>query len=136
MSGRPVPVPDEVSAPHWQAAAEHQLTIAKCAQCGSYSHPPDVVCEHCGSITPDFQFSAVDGGGVIRSWTVVRQSFLPGFDTPYLLVDVELDAQPGLRFVARLLDEIGVALSIGARVTVAFEDIAEGVAVPAFRLAS
>lgn len=135
MSGRPVPVPDEVSAPHWSAAADHQLTIAKCSACGAFSHPPDVVCKHCGSVTPDFQFAAIDGGGVLRSWTVVRQSFLPGFETPYLLVDVELDAQPGLRFVARLLDDLDVPLSIGARVEVAFEDLAESVAVPAFRLA-
>ncbi|HVU60158.1 MAG TPA: OB-fold domain-containing protein [Mycobacteriales bacterium] len=135
MSDRPVPVPDEVSAPHWQAAANHQLTIARCSECGSFSHPPDVVCEHCGSVTPQFRFMPVDGAGVVRSWTVVRQAFLPGFDTPYRLVDVELDAQAGLRLVARLLDDLDVQLTIGARVRVSFEDIADGVSVPAFRLA-
>ena len=32
----------------------------------------------------------MSGRGVVRSWTVVRQSFLPGFDVPFVLVDVEL----------------------------------------------
>jgi hypothetical protein len=93
------------------------------------------VCERCGSTTPDFEFAPIDGGGTVKSWTVVRQSFLPGFDTPYLLVDVELDVQVGLRFVARLLDRADTALSVGARVQVDFEDIADSVSVPAFRLA-
>jgi hypothetical protein len=131
---RPVPVADEVSAPHWAAAANHQLTIAKCSACDACTHPPDIVCGHCGSLTPDFHFAPVDGAGTVRSWTVVRQSFLPGFETPYLLVDVELDAQPDLRLVARLLDGADVELRIGDRVRVVFEDLAPGVAVPAFVL--
>jgi uncharacterized OB-fold protein len=65
---------------------------------------------------------------------MVRQSFLPGFDAmvPYLLVDVELDEQPGLRLVARLLGEVPSDLHIGNRVRTTFEEIAPGVAVPAF----
>jgi hypothetical protein len=58
---------------------------------------------------------------MVKSWTVVRQSFLPGFDVPFLLVDVEIVEQTDLRL-------------IGRAVCVAFEDIASGVAVPAFVL--
>ena len=132
---RPLPVPDEQSEPFWNAAAEHVLSLAHCSRCGKLSHPPDVVCPHCGSSDPDFAFAPVDGGGKIRSWTVMRQSFLPGFDDgPFVLVDVELDVQPDLRLIGRLLDGPEVPLRAGLAVRLAFEDIADGLAVPAFAL--
>ena len=66
----------------------------------------------------------------------MRQSFLPGFDDdlPFVLVDVELDEQADLRMIGRLLDGPDVALHLGDRVVVAFEDLAPGVSVPAFAL--
>jgi hypothetical protein len=66
----------------------------------------------------------------------VRDSFLPGFadDLPYVLVDVELDCQSGIRTIGRLLDGPEASLFIGAKVTVAFEHLTEGFAVPAFWL--
>jgi uncharacterized OB-fold protein len=133
---RPVPIPDESSASYWSAAAEHVLTVARCRQCGQFSMPPDVVCPHCRSSDPHFEFTPVSGRGAVRSWTVVRQAFLPGFtaDLPFVLVDVELDEQAGLRLIGRLLDGPDADLHVGDAVTVGFEDLAEGVAVPAFQL--
>ena len=66
----------------------------------------------------------------------MRQSFLPGFDdeVPFVLVDVELSAQTNLRLIGRLLDGPDAGLRAGARVTVDFEDLTGGMAVPAFRL--
>jgi uncharacterized OB-fold protein len=111
--------------------------VARCARCGAYSIPVDVVCDRCGSTDPAYTFVPVSGRGTIRTWTVVRQSFLPGFDAdlPYVLVDVELDEQTDLRMVARLLDGVDAPVRIGARVTVGFEDLAPGTSVPAFLLA-
>jgi uncharacterized protein len=135
---RPLPVPDEQSEPFWKAAAEHVLTLARCARCTEFSHPPDVVCPRCGATDPDFVFTPVDGAGTIRSWTIMRQSFLPGFDgdVPFVLVDVELSAQADLRLIGRLVDGVDAALYIGAPVNLAFEDIGAGVAVPAWSLAA
>jgi uncharacterized OB-fold protein len=130
-------VPDETSAPFWSAAAEHVLTVACCARCGRFTMPPDVVCPHCHSGDPGFEFTPVSGRGTVRSWTVVRQAFLPGFDDdlPFVLVDVELVEQDDLRLIGRLLDGPDAELHVGAAVTVGFEDLAPGVAVPAFELA-
>ena len=106
--------------------------------CDAYSIPPDVVCQHCHSTEPDFTYVPVSGRGVVRSWTVMHQSFVPGFDAliPFVLVDVELEEQSDLRTIGRLLAGPDAPLAIGARVTVAFEDLAPGVSVPAFELAS
>ena len=100
----------------------------------AFSHPPDSVCPYCGSTQPEFVFTPVSGRGVVKSWTVVRRSFLPGFDLPFVLVDVELVEQDDLRLIGRLL--LGAELSprVGDAVTLAFEDVAPGFAVPGFAL--
>jgi uncharacterized OB-fold protein len=135
-NARPVPVPDDQSRGYWDAAAEHVLAIARCSRCGTFAMPPDIVCAHCHSTDPDFAFVPVSGRGIVRSWTTMNESFLPGFDdlVPFVLVDVELDEQPDLRTIGRLLDGPDAPLAIGARVVVAFEDLMPGVSVPAFTL--
>jgi uncharacterized protein len=136
VSERPVPVPDDSSAAFWSAAAEHVLTVARCARCDRLAMPPDVVCPHCRSSDPGFRFTPVSGRGTVRSWTVVRQALLPGFDgdLPFVLVDVELVEQADLRLIGRLLDGVDTVLHVGDSVVVGFEDLAPGVAVPAFEL--
>lgn len=137
MSGRLLPVPDESSTPFWAAAAAHVLTVARCEQCACYTMPPDVTCPHCLSTDPCFAFTPVSGRGIVRSWTVVRQAFLPGFDgdLPFVLVDVELIEQAELRLIGRLLNGAEVDIRLGDPVVAAFEDLAPGIAVPAFELA-
>jgi uncharacterized OB-fold protein len=133
---KPVPVPDEQSAGFWSAAAGHVLALARCSRCGRFSHPPEPVCPGCLSAEPGFVFEPVPNGGTVRSWTVIRDSFLPGFadDVPFVLVDVELDVQPDLRLIGRLVDGPGAPVRLGARVTVVFDDLGDDVAVPAFAL--
>jgi uncharacterized protein len=146
MTQRPVPVPDEVSAPYWRAAAEGRLVLARCARCRRFCHPPAVVCPNCGSTTPDFAFDEVAGNGSVRSWTVLHQASLAGFedDVPFVLVDIELDLdaeespeqpQPtSVRMIGRLLDGPDAELRLGDAVTLAFEHLGDGSAVPAFTL--
>lgn len=133
---KPLPVADDTSAGFWEAAARHTFALAQCSQCGRLVHPPGVVCPSCLSTEPAFQFVPVDGAGIVRSWTVMRDAFLPGFrdDLPFVLVDVELDAQSDLRLIGRLVDGPNAPLRSGARVSVVFDDLAPGVAIPAFVL--
>lgn len=135
-SQRPVPVPDELSAPYWSAAAGHELVIARCSRCSQLAHPPDIVCPVCHHPDPSYSFESVSGGGTIRSWIVVRQSFLPGFEDllPLVLLDVALDGEADIRLIGRLLDGADTPLTIGSRVQVAFEEIGPGSSVPAFEL--
>jgi uncharacterized OB-fold protein len=133
---RPVPVPDELSAPYWEAAARHELVLPRCAACGQLDLPPEVVCRRCGSAEPRWEYVPSAGTGSVRSWTVVRQTFLPGFDTPFVLVDVELDDQADLRVIGRLVGSDGNGLRVGDRVETVFEDVGDERAVPAYRLAA
>jgi uncharacterized protein len=133
---RPLPVPDERSEPFWTAAARHKLVLARCSRCGQLTHPPGLICPECHHPEPDYTFEEISGGGTIRSWIVLHQSFLPGYDDelPYVLVDISLDVDPNVRLIGQLLDGTDEALAVSQRVDMVFDDIAPDVAVPAFTL--
>jgi uncharacterized OB-fold protein len=131
---KPIPVPDAASEGFWAAAASHVLAIQRCAGCGWYAYPPNVVCNNCLSPEPSFRYEPVSGRGRITTWTVVHRAFLPGFatDVPYVVAEVELEEQGGLRMIARLVGAEPGDLTIGAPVEVVFDDVADGTAVPHF----
>jgi hypothetical protein len=133
---RPVPVPDEQSAPFWAAAAEHRLVLARCSRCGTLAHPPDVICPSCHHTDPEFTWEEVSGRGTVCSWTVLHQSFVPGFDDllPLVLVDARLEGTDDLRLIGRLVDGPSAPLQLGDAVNVVFEDLQPGVSIPAFAL--
>jgi uncharacterized OB-fold protein len=109
--------------------------LARCSDCGAVNHPPDVTCPSCNSLDPRFTWERTNGSGRIRTWTVIRHSFLSGFELPFLLVDVELDEHPQVRLIGRLADGADTPLKLGDAVTLTFDDLAPGVAVPAFAMA-
>lgn len=57
-----------------------------------------------------------DGAGTLVAWTVVARG-LPGFDSPYALATIRLDAGPG--FIGQLHDWQGKSLQPGMRVRLA-----------------
>ena len=132
MTGHVLPVPDEMSAPYWEACARHELVLARCSDCGEVNHPPDVTCPSCHSIDPRFTWGPVSGAGKARSWTVIRHSFLSGFELPFVLVDVQLDDHPQVRLIGRLVDGPDTPLALGDALALTSDDLAPGVAVPAF----
>jgi uncharacterized OB-fold protein len=133
---KPVPVPDALSAGYWEAANRGVLALPRCSVCSQLTLPAGALCPRCGSTDPAWTTEPVDGTATVRSWTVVRDSFLPGFagDVPYVIVDVELDVQPDLRLLGRLTDGPDAPLHVGDPVTVAFDRLDEEFAVPAFTL--
>jgi uncharacterized OB-fold protein len=134
---KPVPLPDELSAPYWEAAREHQLRIQRCEHCGHFNQPPELICPNCSALEPKFRFEPVSGRGKILSWVVVHSDIVPGFadDPPWVNVLVELDEQPGLLLHTRLIDGVGAPVAIGDRVEVVFEDVTPDVTLPQFKLA-
>lgn len=60
------------------------------------------------------------GGGALVAWTVIGRG-MPGFDSPYALGTIRLDAGPG--FIGQLHDWQGKALKSGMRVKLAIARI-------------
>ena len=130
---RPLPQPDDDSAPYWEAAARGELQIQRCASCRTWRFPPRPRCPRCQSDAAEWE--RVSGRGTIYSFVVAHAPVLPAFAArvPFAIALVELDEDPQLRVVGNLLD-IGVeAVQIGMRVVVDFEAVEAGVALPQWR---
>jgi uncharacterized OB-fold protein len=132
VSGKPIPLPDEVSAPYWQAAAQHTLKVQYCDRCRRYVHPPEPYCPRCQHA--GLRFEQVSGEGSVYSYTIVRDNATRGFEDvgPYVVALVELKEQPRLTLVANI---VGVAIGevrVGMPVQVTWEEIGEGFVLPQF----
>lgn len=126
---RPIPVPDEVSAPYWAAAREHRLVILRCSDCAFYVHPPRAVCPRCQG--ERLLGDEVSGRGTIYSYHQMHLPGVPGFAPPYAVAVVELREQSGLFAVGNVLNCPPTDLRIGMAVQVTFESLGpDGVAVP------
>lgn len=130
----PLPVPDALSRPFWEAAAQARLVIQQCRRSGRWFHPPQPVCTCCGQ--HDLEFREVSGRGVVESFVIMRDKRIAGFEdrVPYVNLFVELDEQPGLILVANLVGAEPDAVSIGDRVRVVFERLTDEICLPQFEL--
>ena len=108
---------DRDSAAHFRGRLRKELLINRCEACGTWRHPPRPLCASCWSdrIVP----TPVSGDGIIYLTLFLHQGPpAEGVDysTPYPVVTVELDEQPGLRFTTTVVGTTNEAIRIGERV--------------------
>ena len=133
MTARPVPDPDDASAPFWEACAEHRLVIQKCSTCNAFRHPPRPMCPRCRSFGHTFE--PASGRARIWSWVIAHPPVLPVFQdvAPYPVIVAELDE--GVRMIGRLLDADKDSIAMDQEVVVEWEDVEPGVSLAAWRRA-
>jgi uncharacterized OB-fold protein len=127
-SPRPVPVPDEASAPFFDGAARGELMLQRCGACGAFMWPVKPRCVECFSA--DVAWSPASGRAELYSFAVVHQRY-PGFEEPYVLATVE--TAEGVRFNTSVVGVDAGELEIGMPLEVVFEPVSEDVVVPRFR---
>ena len=129
VAGIPPAITDE-SAEFWDAAAEGRLVVERCTDCGADAFPARGICRVCRSRAT----TSVDvtGPGVVYSFTVNHQRWLPDLDVPYAVVLVEFPDHPGVRVPGRLRGCAPEDVAIGATVEVGFAPGPGGVAIPSF----
>jgi uncharacterized OB-fold protein len=128
---RPAPTPDELE--FWESGADGRLRIQRCRDCMKWQHPPNPVCHHC--LSRSVGFEPVSGEGAVYSCTVNHQPWLPHLREPYAVVVVDLDEQPGLRLLSRIVNTAVDDVTIGLRVRVVFVPLGEGLFAPCFTAA-
>ena len=132
---RPIPVPNELSRPFWEAAKQGVLAMQRCQSCGHLQHPPYPTCVNCMAI--DLKFEPVDGKGSIYAYTIMYHTgdkrFAPA--VPYASIIVELDAAPGALMAGNLLEAPYTEAKVGCRVEVIFQPLNDDITLPQFRLA-
>lgn len=128
---RVLPAASSLNSPFWAGARDGRLVIQRCNNCGTYMHPPGVLCGECGS--ERLGYSEVSGKGKLHSFTVYYNS--PQQPPPIIGV-VELIEQPGLWLVTELTSAVRnpEGLQIGASMHVEYESVSDAVTLPQFVL--
>lgn len=127
--GIPPAVTDETET-FWKAAKEGRLLVERCAACGAESFPPRGMCRACRART--MVPVEITSSGVVYSFTVNHQRWLPDLEVPYVIVLVEFPDHPGVRVVGRLRGCEPDDTTIGMEVEVGFEPGPGGFAIPSF----
>ena len=98
------------------------LTLQQCARCSHVQHPPDDVCETCGSF--EFGRFVSAGKGRIESVAVVTQAVHPllADRVPYAIVLVSIADAPGILVAGNIVGKDAGAVAIGDHVRVVFEE--------------
>jgi uncharacterized OB-fold protein len=104
---------------YWRSGTDGVLRIARCQACGHYLHPPRPICPVCHS--RDVRFEAVSGRGKVWSHTINRYQWAPGMVPPYVIAEVELEEQEGLRILTNIVDVAIEEVYIDMPVKVRFE---------------
>ena len=132
-SSRLEPALTERTRGFWTSGADGLLRIFRCADCGRYQHPPKPVCPSCRGRRVDLE--PVSGRGRVWAWTINRYQWQEGMPAPYVIAEVELDEQAGLKLLTNIVDCEVDDVHVGMPVEVCFEPVGEA-HVPLFRPAS
>jgi uncharacterized protein len=130
---RPVPKPGVFvdTKPFWDGAKEHKLVLQYCKDTNRFQHYPRPVSIFTGS--RNLEWREVSGKGTIYAYTVIRVPG-PGIESriPLPVATVELDE--GVRILGNILGRVPEEISIGQKVELAWDPIAEGVDYPGFKV--
>jgi uncharacterized OB-fold protein len=113
----------------WSSGADGVLRIAHCQDCAHWHHPPMPICPACRS--RKIGFDPVSGKGVVHAYTINRYQWFPGMPPPYVIAEIDLVEQPGLRIVSNVVGCAIEAVVTGMSVTVDFEQ-ADDTWIPVF----
>jgi uncharacterized OB-fold protein len=125
---RPLPRPDAMSAPYWEAAARGVLLVPECRSCHRRHAPPEGRCPYCRS---DWSWATSPGTGTVYTYTVVDRPVSADFPAPYVLAVVELD--DGWMSTTNIVECDPQAVTCGMPVEVTFEKHSDEMAIPLFR---
>ena len=118
---RPVPAPDGLDAPYWQAVAEERLVMQRCQDCGAWQWGPEWICHQCHST--NLAFEEVPRIGRIYSFERVWHPVHPALreQGPYIVALVEIPDHDAARMVGNLLGDPRQDVYIGSPVQAVFE---------------
>jgi uncharacterized protein len=129
--GKPVPVPDKLTAPFWEGLRVGEFRLQRCSECGHWQFYPRGWCTACASL--DLTWERAGGRGQVYSFTVIRRHTAPCWirELPYVVAIVQLDEGPRL-----MTNMVGVdpdSVKIGQPVVLEPVLAADGTVLPLFK---
>jgi uncharacterized protein len=130
---KPLPQPDDVNRPYWNAGVEGRLVIQQCPRCSHRQFYPRALCTQCGD---EPEWMDCTGRGTLHTFTIIRQMGMRPFrdELPYVVAMIELEEGPLI--MGNVTDCDPEAVEIGAPVAVHFVRASDDVGVPYWRLAT
>jgi uncharacterized OB-fold protein len=116
---RVLPRVDETNEHFWTGGEHGELRFLRCQDCGWWIHPPSPICPQC--LSRRIEVEAASGRGVVHTFTVNHQPWIPGFDPPYVVAIIELAEQEALRLTTNIVGAAVDEVFIGMPVQVTFE---------------
>ncbi len=130
-TSQPVPTPDAESAPFWDNARRHVLSVQRCDGCGLHRFPATTYCPGCRSA--QMQWVPCSGRGEVFSWIVVRHPVPAAAyktEVPYIVALITLEEGP--RMVSNIVDCPSDEVRANMPVQVDFTE-RDGFVLPVFR---
>lgn len=124
----PAPKPPGLNGEWYRRLAGGELRFQRCSECGTWRHPPRLLCAACGSEA--WEWAESRRAGEIFSWTVSHQALHPAFAevVPYVVAIVALDE--GVRLVCSVRDLAPDDLALGLRVRIEIAGVDADTALP------
>lgn len=128
---RPLPRFSPHAKPYWDACLKSRLILQRCTECANIQFPPRAACARCWQDT--IEWIDASGRGVVHSYSIVSRPPEASFQSmvPYAVALIDLSEGP--RMLSNVVGCAPEDVRIGMEVTVEFQKIAAGVALPVFR---
>jgi uncharacterized protein len=136
--GKPIPVPDEASAPFFDGALQGRLMLLQCRACATFSSPLAYIgvpmrarCVNC--FAGELEWARSSGRATLYSFALMHQLYDEAFadEIPYNIAVVE--TEEGVRLTSQVVGCRNDRLQIGMPLEVTFERLSDDVAIPKFR---
>jgi uncharacterized OB-fold protein len=131
-SGPPVPLPDGLSRPFWEAATAGRYLVQWCKDCEQPIYYPRYACPVC--MGDALEWRAASGRGSIYAFTVVHTPLAPWMADRMPYVVALVDLEEGVRVLTNIVDTDPQNIKVGSAVAVRWEPLNDGRALPWFRL--
>ena len=119
---RPLPTPNVVTIPFWEAARRHELALQRCHTCDHIFFYPRELCPRC--LSSELEWTPVSGKGHVYTYTIIRQAGHAFFQeqVPYIFGVVQLAEGPRMftNFLCGI-DDVYCGMPVEAE----FEDISD-----------
>ena len=104
---------------YWTGGKDGELRFLRCADDGTYVHPPAPRCPTCYG--KNLASEAVSGRATVLTYSINYQPWMPGYEPPFVLAIVGLEEQDGLRLTTNIIHVPPDDVYVGMPVQVAFE---------------
>ena len=132
---RPIPVPDAISKPFWDACNERRLIVQTCTMCDRRQFPPEAECRQCGWQF-HLEWMETSGRGTIVGFSITYDSRIMAWqeEQPFNNAVVALEEDPEINFFSNLPGVPVGEVPVGATVEVDFIAVSDDQLIPEWKV--